>query len=81
MYTCAPLSVYQSIDRGSRSGDEPLDEQYLNKLDGVSQAARDTRRKISQSLQMAQDAEGDLRSKFGSLRASMRKSNFLVRWT
>jgi hypothetical protein len=55
-----------------------FDNKRLGELNDVSQAARDARHKLSQTLQMARDTEHDLRSKYGSLRASMRKSKLLV---
>lgn len=62
----------------SSDNDIIFDNKRLGELNNVSQAARDARHKISQNLQMARDTEHDLGSKYGSLRASMRKSKLLV---
>lgn len=62
-----------------KSGDQTkIDQGRLDELDDVSRVARETRSKLSQTLKMAQNSEDSLRSKFGSLRASMKKSKFLV---
>jgi hypothetical protein len=61
------------------SGNElEFDDKRLGELNEVSQVARDARHKLSQTLRFARNAEEDLRSKYGSLRASMRKSKLLV---
>jgi len=54
-----------------------VDDMRLGELNDVSRAARDARHKLSETLRVAQNAEEDLRSKYGSLRASMRKSKLL----
>ena len=64
----------------TRSCDELAhDENRIDALQDVSKAARNARRKITESLQLMNTAEDDLRSKLGSLRDSMSKSKFLVR--
>jgi serine/arginine repetitive matrix protein 2 len=56
-------------------------DKRLNELNDVSRVARDARHKLSQTLRMTRSAEDNLRSKYGSLRASMRKSKLLVSQT
>jgi hypothetical protein len=61
-----------------RSGEELINDRRLEELEEVSRAAREARNKIAKSLRLAKHAEDDIRSKYGSLRASMKKSKFLV---
>ena len=56
-----------------------FDDKRLSELNDVSKTARDARRQLSRTLRAAQDAGDELQSKYGLLRASMRKSKFLVR--
>lgn len=56
-----------------------FDDKRLSELNDVSKAARDARRQLSHTLSAARDTEDELQSKYGLLRASMRKSKFLVR--
>lgn len=62
-----------------RSCDELAhDENRIDALEDASKAARNARKRISESLQLVKTAEDDLRSKFGSLREGMHKSKLLV---
>jgi len=65
------------IDLSSSSDDES-DEARLKDLNEVSAKARDTREKLKQTLHAVQSGEEDWKAKYGSLRASMRKSISLV---
>lgn len=61
------------------SGNElDFDDKRLSELNDVSRAARDARNKLAQTLRMARNTENDLRSKYGSMRASMKRSKLLV---
>ncbi|CAL1707874.1 unnamed protein product [Somion occarium] len=53
------------------------DENRIDALEDASKAARNARKRISESLQLVKTAEDDLRSKFGSLREGMHKSKLL----
>lgn len=44
----------------------------------MSQAARETREKLSQTLRMARNSQEELRNKIAPLRASMRRSQLFV---
>lgn len=58
----------------SPSSDDDSDEARLRELDEVSAKARETREKLKQALHSVQSGEEDWKAKYGSLRASMRKS-------
>jgi hypothetical protein len=62
----------------SSSTELEFDNKRLGELNEVSRLAREARHKLSQNLRMARNTEDDLRSKYGSLRASMKKSKLLV---
>jgi len=51
-----------------------LDDPRFGQLNGVSNGARSVRQKLVQSLELVQSAEDELKAKYGSLRASMKKS-------
>ncbi|KAF4603800.1 hypothetical protein EYR40_000971 [Pleurotus pulmonarius] len=58
-----------------RSNDQiALDQTRLKELDTMSQAARETREKLAQTLCMARSSQEELRNKIAPLRASMRRS-------
>ncbi|KAG5220081.1 small secreted protein [Salix suchowensis] len=62
-----------------RSHDQiALDQTRLKELDTMSQAARETREKLSQTLRMARNSQEELRNKIAPLRASMRRSQLFV---
>ena len=65
------------IDLSSSSDDES-DEARLKELNEASAKARDKREKLNQTIHAVQSGEEDLKAKYGSLRASMRKSISLV---
>ncbi|OBZ68166.1 hypothetical protein A0H81_11792 [Grifola frondosa] len=68
----------EDLSEADRSSDHlALDENRCAALDDASKAARRARNKISRSLQLVKNTESDLRSRYGSLRESMRKSKFL----
>jgi serine/arginine repetitive matrix protein 2 len=73
-------NVISDVDlfRLSSSNELEFHEKRLNELNNISLTARDARHKLSQTLRMTRSAEDNLRSKYGSLRASMRKSKLLV---
>ena len=58
----------------SPSSDDESDEGRLKELDQISTSARDKREKLKQTLHAVQSGEEDWKAKYGSLRASMRKS-------
>ena len=58
----------------SPSSDDESDEGRFKELDEVSTRAREKREKLKQTLHAAQSGEEDWKAKYGSLRASMRKS-------
>ena len=58
----------------SLSSDDDSDEARLRELDEVSAKAQETRGKLKQALHSVQSGEEDWKAKYGSLRASMRKS-------
>ena len=58
----------------SPSSDDESDEARLKELDEVSAKARNTREKLKHTLHSVQSGEEDWKAKYGSLRASMRKS-------
>jgi hypothetical protein len=62
----------------SPSSDDESDEARFKELDEISTKARDTREKLKQSLHAVQSGEEDWKAKYGSLRASMRRSISLV---
>lgn len=62
----------------SSSSDNKSDETRLKELDEVSVKARETREKLKQTIRTVQSGEEDLKAKYGSLRASMRKSISMV---
>lgn len=62
----------------SSSSDDESDEVRLNELNEASAKARETREKLKQTINAVQSGEEDLKAKYGSLRASMRKSIPLV---
>jgi len=62
----------------SSSSDDESDEARLKELNEVSAKARDTREKLKQTLHAVNPGEEDWKAKYGSLRASMRKSISLV---
>lgn len=64
-------------DLSSSSNDES-DEAKLKKLDEASANARGAREKLNQTIHAVQSGEEDWKAKYGSLRASMRKSISLV---
>ncbi|KAH9945686.1 hypothetical protein B0H21DRAFT_744238 [Amylocystis lapponica] len=53
------------------------DQRRISALDDASRAARSARSKISRSMQLVKNAEIDPSSRYGALRASMRRSRFL----
>ncbi|KDQ27908.1 hypothetical protein PLEOSDRAFT_1093404 [Pleurotus ostreatus PC15] len=62
-----------------RSHDQiALDQTRLKELDTMSQAARETREKLSQTLRMARNSQEELRNKIAPLRASMRRSQLFT---
>jgi len=65
------------IDLSSSSDDES-DEARLRELNETTAKARDTREKLKQALHAVQSGDEDWKAKYGSLRASMRKSISLV---
>ena len=65
----------------SSSSDDESDEARLKELNETSAKARDTREKLKQTLHAVQSGEEDWKAKYGSLRASMRKSISLVRFS
>ena len=64
----------------SSSSDDESDEARLKELNETSAKARDTREKLKQTLHAVQSGDEDWKAKYGSLRASMRKSISLVRF-
>ena len=58
----------------SPSSDDESDEGRFKELDEASVKARDKREKLKDSLHAVQSGEEDWKAKYGSLRASMRKS-------
>jgi len=58
----------------SPSSDDESDEGRFKELDEVSTKARGKREKLNQTLHAVQSGEEDWKAKYGSLRASMRKS-------
>ena len=67
----------EDIDMSSSSDDES-DEAKLRELNETAAKARDTREKLKQNLHAVQSGDEDWKAKYGSLRASMRKSISLV---
>ena len=65
------------VDASSSSDDES-DEARLNELNETSAKAHERREKIKQTIHGVQSGEEDWKAKYGSLRASMRKSISLV---
>lgn len=65
------------IDLSSSSDDES-DEARLRELNETTAKAWDTREKLKQALHAVQSGDEDWKAKYGSLRASMRKSISLV---
>jgi len=61
------------VDASSSSDDES-DEATIKELNEISANARDTREKLKQTLRTIQSGDEDWKAKYGSLRASMRKS-------
>ena len=66
-----------SIDLSSPS-DNTSDEARLKELNEASAKARNTREKLEQALHAVQSGDEDRKAKYGSLRASMRRSISLV---
>jgi len=62
----------------SSSSDDESDEARLKELNEASAKARGTREKLKQTIHAVQLGEEDWKAKYGSLRASMRKSISLV---
>ena len=62
----------------SSSSDDESDEARLKKLEEASAKARGAREKLNQTIHAVQSGEEDWKAKYGSLRASMRKSISLV---
>jgi serine/arginine repetitive matrix protein 2 len=62
----------------SSSSDDESDEAKLKELNEASTKARETREKLKQTIHAVQSGEEDWKAKYGSLRASMRKSISLV---
>jgi len=62
----------------SSSSDDESDEARLRELNETTAKARDTREKLTQTLHAVQSGDEDWKAKYGSLRASMRKSISLV---
>ena len=62
----------------SSSSDDESDEAKLKELNETSVKARETREKLKQTIHGVQSGEEDWKAKYGSLRASMRKSISLV---
>ena len=62
----------------SSSSDDGSDEARLKELEEVSAKARDKREGLKQSLHAVQSGDEDWKAKYGSLRASMRRSISLV---
>jgi serine/arginine repetitive matrix protein 2 len=58
----------------SPSSDDESDEARFKELNEISAKAQDTREKLKRALHSAQSGEEDWKAKYGSLRASMRKS-------
>ncbi|KAK7692899.1 hypothetical protein QCA50_004534 [Cerrena zonata] len=68
----------EDLDEVDRSCDELAhNENHISALENTSKAARNARKRISESLQLVKTAEDDLRSKLGSLRNGMTKSKLL----
>ena len=53
-------------------------EQRLKELYATSQAARNARQELSESLKKHKDTDAELRAKYGSLRDSMQRAKLLV---
>jgi hypothetical protein len=66
-----------SIDLSSPS-DNTSNEARFKELNEASAKARDTREKLEQALHAVQSGDEDRKAKYGSLRASMRRSISLV---
>ena len=64
----------------SSSSDDESDEARFKELNETSAKALDRREKLKQTLHAVQSGEEDWKAKYGSLRASMRKSISLVRF-
>lgn len=62
----------------SSSPDSESDEARLKELNETSVKARETREKLKQTIHAVQSGEEDWKAKYGSLRASMRKSISIV---
>ena len=62
----------------SSSSDEDSDEARLSELNATTAKARDKREKLEQALRSIQSGDEDWKAKYGSLRASMRKTISLV---
>ena len=62
----------------SSSPDNESDEARLKELNEASAKARETREKLKQTIHAVQSGGEDLKAKYGSLRASMRKSISMV---
>ena len=65
------------VDASSSSDDES-DEARIKELNEASANARNTREKLKQTIHAVQSGDEDWKAKYGSLRASMRKSISLV---
>jgi hypothetical protein len=62
----------------SRSIDDQVDKELVSKLQAESQEARNIRAKILQSLATVRKADIDIKSKYTSIRTSLRRSNLFV---
>lgn len=76
-FQCSPVLLVLSINHRSRDA-LVIDEDRVEVLEDASKAARTARQHISKSLQVVKGVGGDMKSKYGPLRESMRKSRFLV---
>lgn len=68
----------EDLSEADRSRDAlVVDEDRVEVLEDASKAARTARQHISKTLQVVKGVGGDMKSKYGPLRESMRKSRFL----
>lgn len=61
----------------SSSNEREVNHVKMIELNGVSQAARDARRRLEETLRIARDAELELRSKLGLKTIQVRQFSFL----
>ncbi|KZT04703.1 uncharacterized protein LAESUDRAFT_657426 [Laetiporus sulphureus 93-53] len=54
------------------------EDNHVGALENASKAARSARSKITKSLRLVKTAESDLKSKYGPLRESMKKTRFIL---